>query len=161
MSFHLYVILLHSSPASCGVSGVVKCHAWKRLTKYRSGILKQTATGTIYRHALRESLFNILTIKLYVFRTVLLSIIRSFSLYTQQWYMSYRFSDSLRAGSGRNSFRPDPARKPYDIFARRYVVVSHNIACQNVRSTGRRYGPRKIRPEFPPDGQIMSVTSPQ
>ena len=28
-----------------------------------------------------------------------LSIIRSFSLYTQQWYMSYRFSDSLRVGS--------------------------------------------------------------
>ena len=31
-----------------------------------------------------------------------LSIVRSFSLYTQQWYMSYRFADSLRAGSGRN-----------------------------------------------------------
>jgi len=31
-----------------------------------------------------------------MFRTVPLSIIRSFSLYTQQWYMSY----SLRAGSG-------------------------------------------------------------
>jgi hypothetical protein len=38
--------------------------------------------------------------KLCVFRTVPLSIIRSFSLYTQQWYMSYRFVDSLRAGSG-------------------------------------------------------------
>ena len=36
--------------------------------------------------------------KLYMFRTVPLSIIRSFSLYTQQWYVSY----SLRAGSGRN-----------------------------------------------------------
>jgi len=47
-----------------------------------------------------------------MFRTVPLSIIRSFSLYTQQWYMSYRFADSLRAGSGRNAeFRPDPARK--------------------------------------------------
>jgi len=34
-------------------------------------------------------------IKLYVFRTVPLSIIRSFSLYTQQWYMSYRFADNL------------------------------------------------------------------
>ena len=34
-------------------------------------------------------------------RTVPLSIIRSFSLYTKQWYtcMSYRFADSLRAGS--------------------------------------------------------------
>jgi len=37
-----------------------------------------------------------------MFRIVPLSIIRSFSLYTQQWYMSYRFVDSLRAGSGRN-----------------------------------------------------------
>ena len=41
-------------------------------------------------------------IKLYMFRTVPLSIIRSFSLYTQQCYMSYRFADSLRAGSGWN-----------------------------------------------------------
>jgi len=59
-------------------------------------------------------------IKFYMFRTVPLSIIRSFSLYTQQWYMSYRFADSLRAGSGRNSIRPDPARKLsanlYDIY---------------------------------------------
>jgi len=37
-----------------------------------------------------------------MFRTVPLSIIRSFSLYTQQWYMSDRFADSLREGSGRN-----------------------------------------------------------
>ena len=37
-----------------------------------------------------------------MFRTVPLSIIRRFSQYTQQWYMSYRFADSLRAGSGRN-----------------------------------------------------------
>jgi hypothetical protein len=32
-----------------------------------------------------------------MFRTVPLSIIRSFSLYTQQWYISYRFADSSRA----------------------------------------------------------------
>jgi len=32
-----------------------------------------------------------------MFRTVPLCIIRSFSLYTQQWYMSYRFADSWRA----------------------------------------------------------------
>jgi len=38
-------------------------------------------------------------IKLYMFRTVPLSIIRSFSLHTEQWYMSYRFADSLRADS--------------------------------------------------------------
>jgi len=46
-------------------------------------------------------------IKFYMFRTVPLSIIKSFSLHTQQWYMSYRFADSLRAAK----FRPDPARK--------------------------------------------------
>jgi len=34
-----------------------------------------------------------------MFLTVPLSIIRSFSLYTQQWYISYRFADSLREGS--------------------------------------------------------------
>jgi hypothetical protein len=38
----------------------------------------------------------------YIFRKVPLSIIRSFSLHTQQWYMTYRFADSLRAGSGWN-----------------------------------------------------------
>jgi len=37
--------------------------------------------------------------KLYMFQTVPLSIIRSFALYTQQWHMSYRFTESLRAGS--------------------------------------------------------------
>jgi hypothetical protein len=40
--------------------------------------------------------------KLYMFRTVSLSIIRSFSLYAQQWYMSCRFADTLRARSGWN-----------------------------------------------------------
>ena len=35
----------------------------------------------------------IIGIKLYMFRTDRLSIIRSFSLYTQQWYMSYRFAN--------------------------------------------------------------------
>jgi len=29
-----------------------------------------------------------------MFRTIPLSIITSFSLYTQQWYMPYRFADS-------------------------------------------------------------------
>jgi len=31
-----------------------------------------------------------------MFRTVPLSIIRSFLLYAQQWYMSYRFADSYQ-----------------------------------------------------------------
>jgi len=50
-------------------------------------------------HLFLEFIFEI---KFYMFRTVPLSIIRSFSLYTQQWCMSYRFVDSLRAGSGRS-----------------------------------------------------------
>jgi hypothetical protein len=37
--------------------------------------------------------------KLYMFWTVSLSIIRSYSLYTQRWYMSYRFVGSIRTGS--------------------------------------------------------------
>ena len=36
-------------------------------------------------------------IKLYMFRTAPLSIIRSFSMYTQQWYMSYRIAGSSQA----------------------------------------------------------------
>ena len=38
--------------------------------------------------------------KLYMFRTVPMSIIRSIALYTQPCYTSYRFADSLRAGLG-------------------------------------------------------------
>ena len=34
-----------------------------------------------------------------MFSTVPLSVIRTFSLHTQQWYMLYRFADSLQAGS--------------------------------------------------------------
>jgi hypothetical protein len=37
-----------------------------------------------------------------MFRAAPLSIIRSYSLYTQRWYMSYRFVDSLWAESGWN-----------------------------------------------------------
>ena len=47
-----------------------------------------------------------------MFWTVPLSIIRSFSLYTQQWYMSYRlqlqFASRIRTEL---QFRPDRARK--------------------------------------------------
>ena len=43
--------------------------------------------------------------KFYMFRTVTLYVIRNFSLCTQQWYMSYSFAESLRAGANA------PARK--------------------------------------------------
>jgi hypothetical protein len=56
-------------------------------------------------HALISQIYALISqiyfgMKLYMFRTVLLSIIRSFPLYTQQWYMSYRTADSLQTGSG-------------------------------------------------------------
>ena len=56
-----------------------------------------------------------------MFRTVPLSIIRSFSLYTHQWYMSYRFADSLRAGSERKRssvliLLPSCQQNLYDIY---------------------------------------------
>jgi len=55
-----------------------------------------------------------------MFRTVSLSITRSFSLYTQPWCMSYRFADSLWTGSGWHWFHPETARKLsanlYDIY---------------------------------------------
>ena len=53
-------------------------------------LFKYSHNKTKYMH---QFLIFIFGIKLYVFRTVPLSIIRSFSLYTQQWYMSYRFAD--------------------------------------------------------------------
>ena len=46
-----------------------------------------------------------------MFRTVPLYIIMSISLYTQQCYTSYSVQDQ-----DGNQFRPDPARKLYDIY---------------------------------------------
>jgi len=37
-----------------------------------------------------------------MFQTVPLSIVSSFPLYIQQWYVSHSFADSLQAGSGWN-----------------------------------------------------------
>jgi len=45
---------------------------------------------------MHEFLKFIFRIELYMFRTVTLSIIRNLTLYTQQWYMSYRFADSCQ-----------------------------------------------------------------
>jgi len=56
----------------------------------------------------------ILGIKLYMFRTVPLSIIRSFSLHTQQRYMSYTFADSLWAGA--NAPAHKLSAKLYNIY---------------------------------------------
>jgi len=77
-----------------------------------------------------------------MFRTVPLSIIRSISLYTKQWYMSYRFADSLRAGSG-----SEPARKLsenlYDIY---HCGMAYTIAVLQWKSPddGQRNCPKHV-----------------
>ena len=63
-----------------------------------------------------------------MYRTVPLSIIKSFSLYTQQWYSSYRFVASrIRPEL---QFRPDPARK---LSANLYIY------CAFVRQDNKLY----------------------
>jgi hypothetical protein len=58
--------------------------------------------------------------KLYMFRTVPLSIIRAISLYTQQWYMSYSLLTVCEQDQDGTQFHSDPARKLsanlYDIY---------------------------------------------
>jgi len=65
--------------------------------------------------------------KLYMFRTVPLSIIRNFSLYTQQWYMSYRFADGLGAGSGWNILIP--------LAGSRQTCTAYNIVVCTVKNS--------------------------
>jgi len=55
-----------------------------------------------------------------MFRTVPLSIIRSFSLYTQQWYMSYRVDDSLLSNSCPVQLQ---FIVPYNLLTSNYKVV--------------------------------------
>ena len=72
-------------------------------TPYSRNLLEQMNINTYNKTSqMHQFLKFIFRIKLYMFRTVPLSITRSFSLHTQQWYMSYRFADSLRAESGGN-----------------------------------------------------------
>ena len=54
-----------------------------------------------------------------MFRTVPLSIVRRFSLYTQQRFMSYRLQLQL-ASRIRTELRPDPAR---NLSANLYVLL--------------------------------------
>jgi len=61
--------------------------------------------------------------KLYMFWTVPLSIIRSLTLYIQQWYTSYRFADSCKQDQDGTQFHPDPARKLYDMTCMTYTIA--------------------------------------
>jgi len=84
-----------------------------------------------------------------MFRTVPLSIIRRFSLYTQQWYMSYRFSDSLRAGSGRNVLillaRQRNCPKHVEFYSKnKFEKLVHLVGfiirtCHEYHNVGRHY----------------------
>ena len=65
-----------------------------------------------------------------MFRRVPLSIIRSFSLYTQQWYVSYRLQLQLASRIRTElQFRPDAALKlsanMYDIY--HYCVYGEKL----------------------------------
>jgi len=66
----------------------------------------------------------ILGMKLYMFRTVSLSIIRSFSLYTQQWYMSYRFGDSLLASCQQTCMNNFEYLKPVQKINRNFCIIT-------------------------------------
>jgi hypothetical protein len=67
----------------------------------------------------------ILEMKLYMFRTVPLSIIRSFSLYTQQWYMSYWFAhrviDPWVKQPRRRADRSPPSN--YEVKTKLYYIL--------------------------------------
>ena len=80
--------------------------------------------------------------KFYMFRTVPLSIIRIFSLYTQQWCMSYRFADCQRAGSGwKPQFHPDPARK---LSANLYDIYHCCVYSVKTPDNGQRNCPKHV-----------------
>jgi len=71
-------------------------------------------------------------IKLYMFRTVPLPIISSFSLYTQQRYRSYRLQLQLASRIRTElQFRPDPAPK---LSANRCCVYSEKTADDGQRN---------------------------
>ena len=75
-----------------------------------------------------------------MFRTVPLSIIRSFSLYTQQWYMSY----SLRAGSGRSvlillASCQYLGRGISGAATQSVCVLNHHLVTHSVRENTQKY----------------------
>ena len=100
-----------------------------------------------------------------MFRTVPLSIIRSFSIYTQRSCMSFSFADSLRTGSGRKCssvlmkfhvFRPVPLSiiRTFSMYTQQRYM-SYRFA----HSLGAGSGRNQFRPDLarkgktPHDGQ--------
>ena len=73
----------------CGMRNMVAWQVWRNSDRMSVIIL-------IIKPTMHWFLKIIFGMKSYMFRTVPLSIIRSFSLYTQQWCMSYKFADSCQ-----------------------------------------------------------------
>ena len=86
-----------------------------------------------------------------MFRTVPLSIIRSISLYIQQWYMSYSFADSLRAGSGWNILRNCP--KHVEFHSKNKFEKSVHLAGFNIQiyHDGRSHERKKMENHISPN----------
>ena len=84
---------------------------------------------------MHQFLKYIFGIKLYMFRRVPLSIIRSFSLYTQQWYTSYRFPDSLRKGSGWILIRTNCSSVLILLASCQQTCMTYTIAVSTVKNS--------------------------
>ena len=83
-SFHIaktYRLMLRGIITVLNITGSPEIHSMK-FPNVNWGSYNETN----YMHCFLTFIF---TVKLYMFRTVPVFIIRSFSLYTQQWYMSY------------------------------------------------------------------------
>jgi len=72
-----------------------------------------------------------------MFRTVPLSFIRSFSLYTQQWFMSYNFLTACE----QDQFRPDPAHK---LSANLYEIYHCCMYSEKTTDDGQRKCPKHV-----------------
>jgi hypothetical protein len=96
--FIIYILFLKNYQLYIfSLSGVSQCQWWnKRLQQNFTFMWPWIVTNFLTIKPTRCTKLSIyFGMKLYIFRTVPLPIIRSYSLYTQQWYMSYSFVDSF------------------------------------------------------------------
>ena len=97
----LLIAIIHFSNMKTSLNVITTMTFWYPSHRFLVGNIVQKISSYSYNkmNQMHQFLKFIFGIKLYMLRTVPLFIIRSFSVYTQQWYMSYRFADSLQAGS--------------------------------------------------------------
>jgi len=87
-AFHIHHTGSHAAtPTYCRCLNILLTSRWLCIVIY-------SYNKTNYMHYFLKFIFRI---KIYIFRTVALSTIRSFSLYTQQWCMSHGFCWQLSA----------------------------------------------------------------